>query len=238
MLDCLIIFQILPSLCSFFSIPCFQNLIISVYLNSVSTPFLCHLPSDSNLLRVIHFRCIFQFQNFHLLLKYNFIFSAMITHLFIYFSIFSFKFLNLSLVTTLSALSVVSNIWITLVFVLLNAFPFDYMLHFLVSLLINFYCMLDIIYYLLQEIFIMSSSLKGVEFFFSGRRLGQSWSIVGTYFVSFPSPKITVLSSCSSLPENSCVIYFVPLYRFQLSVGKIHTSYPVMIPYIFRLLLK
>ena len=57
-------------------------------------PFICHPPSDINLLRIIHLRCNFQFQNFHLVLKYNFKFSAMITLLFIYVSISSVQLLS------------------------------------------------------------------------------------------------------------------------------------------------
>ena len=55
--------------------------------SQVLIPFVCHHPYDINLLRIIHFRCNFQFQNFHLVLKYNFKFSVMVTLLFIYVSI-------------------------------------------------------------------------------------------------------------------------------------------------------
>ena len=43
----------------------------------------------------------------------------------------------------LNALYIVSNTWIIAVFVLLNAFSVDYILHFLFSLCTNFYCLLD-----------------------------------------------------------------------------------------------
>ena len=43
----------------------------------------------------------------------------------------------------LNALYIVSNTWIIAVFVILNAFSVDYVLHFLFSLRINFYYILD-----------------------------------------------------------------------------------------------
>ena len=55
-----------------------------------------------------------------------------------YVSIFSFKFLSLSLMAILNALYIVSNTWIIAVFVLLNAFSVDYILHFFVFLMYQF----------------------------------------------------------------------------------------------------
>ena len=58
----------------------------------------------------------------------------------------------------------------------------------------------------------------------------------GSLLCIFPISQ--VLSSCSLLPEKSCVLYFVPFYTFDLSIGKIHTVYTIIITYIFRLPLK